>query len=122
MNPDFKILYVNDTIKSGQFYSDLLGKEAIEGSPTFTMIPLENNFMLGLWADEAIEPKSQVRGGGSELGFTLANNAEVDKLYASWCARGLSIAQVPTQMHFGYTFVALDPDGHRLRVMAPVQQ
>jgi hypothetical protein len=26
---------------------------------------------------------------------------------------------VPTKMDFGTTFVALDPDGHRLRVFAP---
>ena len=25
----------------------------------------------------------------------------------------------PTAMDFGFTFVALDPDGHRLRVFAP---
>jgi len=35
----------------------------------------------------------------------------------------LPIAQPLTQMDFGYTFVALDPDGHRLRVFAaPGQQ
>lgn len=33
--------------------------------------------------------------------------------------RGLSIAQAPVAMDFGMTFVALDPDGHRLRVFAP---
>jgi hypothetical protein len=32
----------------------------------------------------------------------------------------LKIAQAPTAMDFGMTFVALDPDGHRLRVFAPV--
>ncbi len=31
----------------------------------------------------------------------------------------LPIAQPPTAMDFGLTFVALDPDGHRLRVFAP---
>ncbi len=30
--------------------------------------------------------------------------------------RGLTIAQAPSDMDFGRTFVALDPDGHRLRV------
>jgi hypothetical protein len=34
--------------------------------------------------------------------------------------RGLPIAQAPTAMDFGPTFVALDPDGHRLRVFATV--
>jgi catechol 2,3-dioxygenase-like lactoylglutathione lyase family enzyme len=27
--------------------------------------------------------------------------------------------QSPTELDFGRTFVALDPDGHRLRVFAP---
>jgi predicted enzyme related to lactoylglutathione lyase len=29
------------------------------------------------------------------------------------------VAQPPTRMDFGFTFLALDPDGHRLRVFAP---
>jgi len=31
----------------------------------------------------------------------------------------LDIIQEPVQMDFGYTFVATDPDGHRLRVFVP---
>ena len=34
-------------------------------------------------------------------------------------ARGLPIAQAPTDMDFGRTFVAFDLDGHRPRVFAP---
>ncbi|WP_374468302.1 hypothetical protein [Ferrovibrio sp.] len=30
-----------------------------------------------------------------------------------------AILQPPTAMDFGYTFLAADPDGHRLRVFAP---
>ena len=29
---------------------------------------------------------------------------------------GINIIFPPSQVPFGYTFVALDPDGHRLRV------
>jgi len=39
-----------------------------------------------------------------------------------WTKRGLAIAQEPTKMNFGFTFTALDPDGHRLRVYAPAAQ
>jgi predicted enzyme related to lactoylglutathione lyase len=35
---------------------------------------------------------------------------------------GVAIAQKPVEMDFGYTFTALDPDGHRLRVFAPGQR
>ena len=34
---------------------------------------------------------------------------------ADWRAQGLRILQSITDMDFGRTFVALDPDGHRLR-------
>jgi hypothetical protein len=43
-------------------------------------------------------------------------------VHRSWAARGLSIIQSPVAMDFGYTFVALDPDAHRLRVFAPSNQ
>jgi hypothetical protein len=39
--------------------------------------------------------------------------------HADFSRRKLPIAQEPTAAEFGYTFVALDPDGHRLRVFAP---
>ena len=41
--------------------------------------------------------------------------------HIEWQAKGLRIVQGPTEMDFGYTFVALDPDGQRLRVFAPSQ-
>ena len=34
---------------------------------------------------------------------------------------GVKILQPPTDMDFGRTFVALDPDGHRLRVFAAAE-
>jgi hypothetical protein len=38
---------------------------------------------------------------------------------ARWQALGARIAQAPTKMDFGFTGVALDPDGRRLRAFAP---
>jgi len=38
--------------------------------------------------------------------------------YQSWGDKGLRVMQAPVQMDFGFTFVALDPDGHRLRVFS----
>ena len=34
-------------------------------------------------------------------------------------AAGVPIAQAPVALDFGYTFVGLDPDGHRLRMFVP---
>jgi predicted lactoylglutathione lyase len=83
------------------------------------MFALASGMMLGLWARHTVEPATNITGGGAELAFTVSNNAEVETLHADWSQRGLVIAQKPVSMDFGYTFTALDPDSHRLRVFAP---
>jgi len=40
-------------------------------------------------------------------------------LFMRCMKHGLVIVQAPTEMDFGYTFVASDPDGYRLRVFSP---
>jgi predicted enzyme related to lactoylglutathione lyase len=55
---------------------------------------------------------------GGEIDFTVEDAAAVDATHAAWAKAGRKIAQAPTDMDFGRTFVALDPDGHRLRVLA----
>ena len=47
-----------------------------------------------------------------EIAFDVS---DVDGLHADWAARGLTIALAPSNAGFGRSFVALDPDGHRLR-------
>jgi catechol 2,3-dioxygenase-like lactoylglutathione lyase family enzyme len=119
--PDFSflLLYVESPPASAKFYADLLGSPVVEQSPTFAMLPLRDGVMLGLWSRDTVEPKASARPGGSEVAFTVADSASVADIHAAWTRRGLTIAQPPTQMDFGHTFVALDPDGHRLRVFAP---
>lgn len=117
-DPNFIILYVNSPITSAAFYADLLGRPAIEASPSFAMFALESGVMLGLWARHTVEPIPTTGGGGAEIAFALDDDAAVDACFSAWSERGLSITQTPTRMDFGYTFVALDPDGHRLRVFA----
>ena len=75
--------------------------------------------MLGLWSRYTVEPAAAGRGGASELAFTVADAGAVDQRHVDWSLRGLPILQPPTDMSFGRSFVALDPDGHRLRVYAP---
>lgn len=53
------------------------------------------------------------------MALGVADNQTVDRLHSQWAESGVSIAQAPTRLDFGYTFVALDPDGHRLRVFCP---
>ena len=119
-DPNFIILYVDNPPLSARFYADLLGKPALDASATFAMFALENGVMLGLWSRHTVTPPAAAMGGAVELAFTVADNDAVRRTYADWGARSLRIAQAPTDLDFGHTFVALDPDGHRLRVFAPV--
>jgi catechol 2,3-dioxygenase-like lactoylglutathione lyase family enzyme len=118
-DPNFVILYVGSPQASAAFYAGLLGKEPVESSPTFAMFALDSGVMLGLWSRHTVEPAATGTGAGGELAFALAVNEAVDAAHEDWRRRGLAIAQAPTGMDFGRTFVALDPDGHRLRVFAP---
>jgi len=110
--------FVRDPLASAAFYSALLGAPPVEQSPSFAMLPLRDGVMLGLWSFATAEPPASTVPGSSEISFTVASAEEVEAMHAAWVARGLVIAQKPERMEFGHTFVALDPDGHRLRVLA----
>ncbi len=118
-DPNFIILYVDNPTASADFYAALLGKPPVETSPTFAMFALPSGIMLGLWSRHTVEPAAAPSvGGGSEVAFAVESKDHVTSLYDAWTARGLRVAQKPVEMDFGHTFVALDPDGHRLRVFA----
>lgn len=118
-NPNFQILYVDQPLASADFYARVLGRDAVDRSPTFCLFALEGGHMLGPWARHTVEPAATLSGGGAEVAFAIESNAAVDSTHTEWVAMGLPILQAPTAMDFGYTFVAADPDGHRLRVFAP---
>lgn len=120
--PDFIILYVDNPSASAHFYEGLLRKTPVESSPTFAMFIMESGLKLGLWSKHTVEPAAAAAGGGGELALSVSNSDTVHDLFADWVERGLEIIQRPTEMDFGFTFVALDPDGHRLRVFAPSGQ
>jgi catechol 2,3-dioxygenase-like lactoylglutathione lyase family enzyme len=115
----FVILYVADVAKSQAFYSGILGKPAIEASPGFAMFPAAPKLMLGLWRADDVKPAANTPGG-AEFCLTVETEAAVDAMADAWAGRGVEILQQPTLLDFGYTFVALDPDGHRLRVFMPM--
>lgn len=117
-DPNFFILYVDNPAASAAFYADLLGHAPIQASPNFVLFALQSGVMLGLWSKHTVEPAAAAAGGGTELAFSVDSEATVTSLHADWIRRGLPILQAPVRMDFGYTFVASDPDGHRLRVFA----
>ena len=116
--PDFLLLYVENPPASAAFYEKLLGRPPVENSPNFALFVLDNGLKLGFWRAGEVEPKPTAQPGGAEIVFALDAAEAVDALCADWRKKGLPIAQEPTAMDFGYTFVALDPDGHRLRACA----
>jgi catechol 2,3-dioxygenase-like lactoylglutathione lyase family enzyme len=116
LEPNVIVLYVDDLAIASQFYQDLLGLKPIEASITFHSFILSNGISLALKARHSVVPLTEEKSGNGELAFTLDDHKKVDELFAEWQAKGVSIIFPPSQAPFGYTFVALDPDGHRLRV------
>ena len=114
----FILLYVESVETSQAFYEAILGRPALESSPTFAMLPAAPGLTLGLWRRDRVEPKAAAPGGG-EIAIALSDEAAVEAMHDEWRARGARIAQPPTKMDFGFTFVALDPDGHRVRAFVP---
>lgn len=117
-SPNFILLYVEDALASADFYSKILNLEPADAQPGFAMFRFGSGLTLGLWSKSTVEPKA-TPAGGSEIGFPVGGAAAVDRTCEAWKKTGLPIVQQPTDMNFGRTFVALDPDGHRLRVFAP---
>lgn len=118
----YVLFYVEKPQASAAFYSALLQRAPVENSPTFALFVLDSGLKLGLWSRYTVEPAAAGRGGASELAFCVADADALNQRHQEWSLRGLAILQAPTDMDFGRTFVALDPDGHRLRVFAPAAQ
>lgn len=116
--PNSIILYVTDVDKSTIFYSNILKAEPIEQYSEFSVFALSNNFILGLQAKSGIDPKPQPQFGGFEICMSDVSRQDVDDIYHQWCELGVDITMKPVDLDFGYTFVAVDPDDHRLRVCA----
>ena len=118
LNFNFVLLHVADPMASVSFYSDLLGKPAIDSRPGFAMLPLSDAVVLGLWLAGEADPSGVGKPGASEISFDVADVPALEKLHADWAAKGVEILTQPVAMPFGHTFVAADPDGHRIRVVA----
>ena len=112
-NLGFVLLFVSNPMKSAEFYGSILGLKPIEESPTFAMFRLANGVMLGLWSRHTAEPRVEAFAGAMDICFPADN---VDQMYEFLGKKGVTIAQKPTDMDFGRTFVFLDPDGHRIRI------
>lgn len=110
---DFVLLFVSNPAVSAEFYEKILGQKPLEQSPTFAMFSLQG-VLLGLWSRETALPEVTASPGAAELAFC---DEDVDVLYATWVGMNVPMAQPPIDLDFGRNFVALDPDGHRIRVI-----
>ena len=86
------------------------------------MFILPSGLGLGLWSKAGVEPAPVAAGGGCDIGFKVDTAGMVDATHADWQGKGATILLAPTDFDFGRTFVAADPDGHRLRVYTVTEQ
>lgn len=111
------ILFVNNPGESAAFYSNIFGCHPVEQSPTFVLFALPNSLMLGLWSKHSARPSVHVLGGGTEMCFEERSDDQVDARFHEWQDLGIPMALAPVAMDgMSRTFVALDPDGHRIRI------
>lgn len=111
---NYLLLAVRSPAESASLYTKLLGRKPVANSPTFVLYVLDNGIRIGLWLRDEVEPTPKP-AGGIEISFTEPSEDAVRATYAEWKALGIRIVQEPTHMDFGFTFVAEDTDGHRLR-------
>lgn len=111
----YSLLYVDDVTKSVAFYEKLLSRLPHEVFPTFASFRLNDGMLLGLWSISTATP-DVTPPGGCELGLVVASAADVEHTFETWRQQGVTILQEPADLVFGRTFLAADPDGHRIRV------
>ena len=115
MQPTQILFYVDDKAKSGAFYSAILDREFADLSPFFGVIPLDGGWHLALLQRDGVDDGG-TPSGGSELIFVQDSREKVDEVAKDWTGRGVKLLGGPVEARFGYSFLAVDPDGNRLRV------
>jgi predicted enzyme related to lactoylglutathione lyase len=117
--PNLVLLYVEDPAKSAAFYETLFETAPTAVFPTYAAFDFENGNSLGLWSTAARDFVSGGSGHRSEIAFMVPAEDEVRALHDRWSEAGIAIEQALHDAVFGLTFVAIDPDGHRIRVCLP---
>lgn len=119
LTPNLLVFYVKNPKISASFYSKIFSQEPSAFFPNFVAFTFENGFSFSLWSIEAKNFVSGGEGHRSELAFLVENEEKVRELHDRWLEQEVKIEQDLHQAVFGLTFVALDPDGHRIRVCIP---
>ncbi len=119
LTPNLVLLYVKDPIKSAAFYEKIFEQKPVAAFPTYVAFQFLNGLTFSLWSTEAKNFFSGGSGHRSELAFMVKDEEEVRRLREDWGKLGVLIEQDLHEAVFGLTFVALDLDGHRIRVCMP---
>jgi predicted enzyme related to lactoylglutathione lyase len=119
LTPNLILLYVEDPTSSAAFYERLFGTTPTATFPTYASFEFENGLSVGLWSTSAANFVSAGSGHRFELAFMVPDDEAVKALHREWQEAGVSIEQPLQEAVFGLTFVATDPDGHRIRICTP---
>ena len=119
LNPNLVLFYVKSPLESASFYEKIFEQKPLAAFPTYVAFSFSNGFTFSLWSTQAKNFVSCGSGSTSELAFMVEDDNEVLRLSDLWEKYGVSIEQKLHEAVFGLTFVALDPDGHRIRVCTP---
>jgi predicted enzyme related to lactoylglutathione lyase len=117
--PNLLLFYVKNPLESASFYEKIFQRKPTAAFPTYVAFTFENGFVFSLWSTQAKDFVSAGEGHRSELAFMVQDENEVRHLRTIWGEMGIKIEQELHKAVFGLTFVALDPDGHRIRVCIP---
>lgn len=115
---DSIVLYVDDIQRSMAFYAKAFNCEPKLLSPTFAALDFASNVKITLKQADVLTPASTVKGGGTELSIPATDREALDALFERWKQQGVEFAQEREESVYGINFVALDPDGHRIRVFS----
>ncbi|CAM3803319.1 Glyoxalase-like domain protein [Vibrio aerogenes CECT 7868] len=115
------VLYVEDMMKSRQFYQALLNCEPEECSASFASFKVNASLSVGLWLRRDVKPDVVAAAGAlHEICVFVRDHPALDRQYEHCTEIGATIIQEPVEMDFGRTFSVCDPDGCRIRYATPV--
>ncbi|EJL6392976.1 glyoxalase [Vibrio vulnificus] len=115
---DSIVLYVESIQTSQEFYEKILPCKVKALSPTFVSFKLPDGPLLELKQLAHCNPSSSITGGGTEISILIKNRDALHCLFQDWSNKGIQFLLEPIEQIYGITFVAIDPDNHRIRVFA----
>jgi catechol 2,3-dioxygenase-like lactoylglutathione lyase family enzyme len=119
LTPNQLLFYVKNPQISALFYEKIFEIKPISAFPTYVAFTFENGFSFSLWSTQAKDFASEGTGHRCELSFMVKDEQTVREIRTKWDEFGVTIEQDLHEAVFGLTFVAVDPDGHRIRVCIP---